>query len=62
MNHKSIEAMTFDTCLRRSVREGIDQTERGEGIEFASRDDLADHIRATGEEVSRKLGAGSVRG
>jgi antitoxin ParD1/3/4 len=48
--------------LRGAVQEGIDQIERGEGIEFASIDDLAEHIRGIGEEASRELAAGPVRG
>jgi len=48
--------------LRGAVQEGIDQIERGEGIEFASMDDLAEHIRAIGEEVSLELANGSARG
>lgn len=48
--------------LRAAVKEGIDQIERGEGIEFASIDDLAEDIRGIGEEVSGELSAGSMRG
>ncbi len=48
--------------LRGAVKEGIDEIERGEGIEFASMDDLADHIHAIGAEASRELAAGPKRG
>jgi len=50
--------MASDEWLRCAVQEGIDEIERGEGIEFASIDDLAEHIREIGEEVSRELAAG----
>lgn len=48
--------------LRGAVQEGIDQIERGEGIEFDSIDELADYIHAIGDEVSNELAAASVRG
>jgi antitoxin ParD1/3/4 len=48
--------------LRGAVQEGIDQIDQGEGVEFASIDDLADHIREIGEEVSSELAVGSPRG
>lgn len=48
--------------LRGAVKEGIDEIERGEGIEFASIDDLADHIRAIGAEASKELVASPRHG
>jgi len=48
--------------LRGAIQQGIDEVERGEGIEFASIDDLAHHIQAIGKEVSKELAAGSSRG
>jgi antitoxin ParD1/3/4 len=38
--------------LRAAVKEGLDQIERGEGIEFRSLDELEEHIRRLGEETS----------
>jgi antitoxin ParD1/3/4 len=49
-------------CLRTAIQSGIDQIERGEGIAFASVDELAAEIHAIGKEVSRELAAVSVRG
>jgi antitoxin ParD1/3/4 len=47
--------------LRGAVQQGIDEIELGEGVEFASVDDLADHIHAIGDEVSRERVAGLSR-
>ena len=41
--------------LRAAAKEGFDQLDRGEGIEFDSMDDLADHIGKIGDEVSSEL-------
>jgi antitoxin ParD1/3/4 len=38
--------------LRGAVREGLDQIERGEGIEFLSMQELEDRIDCLGEETS----------
>lgn len=38
--------------LRGAAQEGIDALDRGEGTAFHSMDDLADHIRRIGREVS----------
>jgi antitoxin ParD1/3/4 len=47
--------------LRGAVNQGIDQIERGEGIDFASIEDLARHIREIGAEASQELAASIVR-
>jgi antitoxin ParD1/3/4 len=43
--------------LRDAIREGVDEIDRGEGIRFASIDDLADYVHAIGEEVSGEIAA-----
>ncbi len=48
--------------LRGAVQEGIDELERGQGLEFASVEDLAGHIRQIGAEASEELAAGLRRG
>jgi len=40
--------------LRGAVREGLDQIDRGEGIEFGSVDEIDQHIEQLGLEISRK--------
>ena len=44
-------------CLRTAVGEGIGQLDRGEGLEFDTVDDLIDHVRQIGDEVSAELGS-----
>lgn len=41
--------------LRGAVREGLDQFDRGEGMEFASIRELDQHIDQIGKEVSAEL-------
>jgi hypothetical protein len=41
--------------LRGAVKEGLDQIDRGEGIEFQSMDDLDWHIDRLGKEASAAL-------
>jgi len=48
--------------MRRAVQEGIDEIDRGEGNEFASIDELAEHVRGIGEEASSELAGGLARG
>jgi antitoxin ParD1/3/4 len=48
--------------LRGAAKEGFDQLDRGEGIEFESMDDLDAYIDRTGEEVSAEIAAGHKRG
>src|ERR1700676_1180929 len=43
--------------LRGAVKEGLDQIDRGEGIEFSSLRELARHIDQLGEEASSELAA-----
>ncbi len=48
--------------LRGAAKEGFDQIDRGEGIEFDSRDDLEACIHRIGEEVSAEIAAERTRG
>lgn len=48
--------------LRGAAKEGFDQLDRGEGIEFESMDKLGSHIDQIGEEVSKEMAAGRKRG
>jgi antitoxin ParD1/3/4 len=48
--------------LRGAAKEGFDQLDRGEGIEFESMDDLDAYIDQIGEEVSARITAGHKRG
>lgn len=41
--------------LQGAVREGLDQLDRGEGMEFASIRELDQHIDQVGKEVSAEL-------
>jgi len=41
--------------LRQAAKEGFDQLDRGEGIEFHSMDELDAHIDRLGEEASAEL-------
>jgi antitoxin ParD1/3/4 len=43
--------------LRGAAKEGFDQLDRGEGIEFESMDDLDAYIDQIGEEVSTEMAA-----
>ena len=43
--------------LRAAAKEGFDQLDRGEGIEFESMDDFDNYIDQVGEEVSAELTA-----
>ena len=48
--------------LRAAAKEGFDQLDRGEGIEFESMDDLDAFIDQIGEEVSAEIAAERKRG
>jgi antitoxin ParD1/3/4 len=48
--------------LRGALQVGIDEIERGEGVEFASLDELAEHLDMIGDEASQELAAGRARG
>jgi len=43
--------------LRGSAKEGFDQLERGEGIEFESMDDFDAYVDLIGDEVSAEVAA-----
>src|SRR5229473_5847115 len=43
--------------LRAAAKQGFDQIDRGEGIEFESMDDLAAYVHQIGEEVSAEIAA-----
>jgi antitoxin ParD1/3/4 len=47
--------------LRGAVQEGLDELDRGEGLEFRSLDELDRHIDRLGEEVSAGLAAEGER-
>ncbi|MGO9260080.1 MAG: type II toxin-antitoxin system ParD family antitoxin [Bryobacteraceae bacterium] len=48
--------------LRAAAKEGFDQIDRGEGIEFETMDDLANYVRQIGEEVSAEIASERTRG
>ena len=48
--------------LRAAAKEGFDQLDRGEGIEFDSMDDFDAYIDQIGEEVSAEIAAERKRG
>ena len=43
--------------LRAAAKEGFDELDRGEGIEFETMDDLDAHIDRIGKEVSAEIAA-----
>jgi len=43
--------------LRGAVKKGVDQLDRGEGIEFDTMDDLCGYIDRIGEKVSAEIAA-----
>src|SRR5258708_2244630 len=47
--------------LRRAAKEGFDELDRGEGIEFESMDDLAAYIDQIGGEVSAEIASARKR-
>ena len=47
--------------LRGAVSEGLDQIERGEGLEFRSIDEVEKHIDRLGNEASAELAAKGKR-
>ena len=47
--------------LRGAVREGLDQIDRGEGVEFGSSGDLDRHIDQIGKEASAELASKGER-
>ena len=48
--------------LRGAAKEGFDELDRGEGVEFESMDDLAAYVRQIGGEVSAEIAAKQRRG
>jgi antitoxin ParD1/3/4 len=48
--------------LRAAAKEGFDQLDRGEGIEFESMDDFDAYIDQIGEEVRAEIAAERKRG
>ena len=48
--------------LRAAAKDGFDQLDRGEGIEFESMDDFDAYIDQIGKEVSAEIAAGRKRG
>lgn len=48
--------------LRAAAKEGFDQLDRGEGIEFESMDDFDAFVDQIGEEVSAEIAAERKRG
>ena len=48
--------------LRTAAKEGFDQLDRGEGIEFESMDDFDAYIDQIGQEVSAEIAAERKRG
>ena len=52
MEHRKQEERAKLKWLRGAVREGLDQIDRGEGLEFRSTDELGRHIDRLGEEAA----------
>jgi antitoxin ParD1/3/4 len=48
--------------LRTAAKEGFDQLDRGEGIEFETMDDLEAYVHRMGQEVSAEIAAERNRG
>jgi antitoxin ParD1/3/4 len=48
--------------LRAAAKEGFDQLDRGEGIEFESMDDFDAYVDRIGEEVSAEMASGRKGG
>jgi antitoxin ParD1/3/4 len=48
--------------LRGAVKKGLDQLDRGEGLQFRSANKLERHIDRLGEETSADLASGNKRG
>ncbi len=48
--------------LRGAAKEGFDELDRGEGLEFETMDDLTAYIRQIGEEVSAGMAGKRKRG
>ena len=48
--------------LRAAAKEGFDQLDRGEGIEFESMDDFDAYVDQIGDEVSAEIAAERKRG
>jgi antitoxin ParD1/3/4 len=48
--------------LRAAAKEGFDSIDRGEGIEFATMDDLEAYVRQMGQEVSAEIATRRKRG
>ena len=57
MPSRSIKDKTKIEWLRSAAKEGFDQLDRGEGIEFQSMDELGSYIDQIGEEVSKEMAA-----
>lgn len=53
----NIKDKTKIEWLRSAAKEGFDQLDRGEGIEFQSMDELGSYIDQIGEEVSKEMAA-----
>ena len=51
------EAQAKLEWLRAAAKEGFDQLDRGEGIQFETVDDLVAHIDEIGKEVSAEVAA-----
>lgn len=58
--HEQTEKAKLD-WLRAAAKEGFDQIDRGEGIEFDSIDDLEAHIHQIGQEISKDVATGRRR-
>jgi antitoxin ParD1/3/4 len=48
--------------LRRAANDGLEELDRGEGIEFSTLDDLDSYLQKLGEEASAELAAERKRG
>jgi antitoxin ParD1/3/4 len=61
MERRKREERTKLKWLRGAVSEGLDQIDRGEGLEFRSIDEVEKHIDRLGNEASAELAAKGKR-
>lgn len=61
LEQRELEDQAKLDWLRAAAKEGFDQLDRGEGIEFESMDDCDAYVDQIGEEVSAEIAAGRTR-
>ena len=55
LEHREQEEQAKLEWLRKAAKEGFDQIDRGEGIEFRSTEELDEHIDQLGKEASAEF-------